>query len=353
VKLVGIGDPFIHYEQIRKCFAPFKQRGVQVKGLNWALSGYQELQNINSLIEMHGCKEYDPPEYIYKAVRDADIIVTQFCPLTKKLIDRCGNLKIIGVLRGGVDNVDVKHATEKTVLVYNTPGRNSDSVADFTIGMMICECRNIARGHLGLKEGQWLREYPNSGSIPDLPGKTVGIIGLGEIGKKIARRLIGFDVKLLGYDPFVKNPPHGLEMVELDRLFAQSDIITIHVRLDKSTDGLINSDLIKRMKSSAYLINTSRSRLVDEDALYEALRNRRIAGAALDVFSIEPTGKDYPLVALDNVTVTPHMAGASNDSYSNSPYLLANEMITIWDGKISHFIVNKQIFGEVAEYFTY
>jgi D-3-phosphoglycerate dehydrogenase len=188
VKLVGIGELFIPHQHIRKGFASFTEKGVRVETLDWKLSGFQELQNINHLVEKAGSDAYDPPAYIYEAARDADILVTEFCPVGKKLIDSCRRLKAIGVLRAGVENVNVAHATERNVLVYNTPGRNSDSVADFTIGMIISECRNIARGHHGLKNGRWIREYPNQGRIPDLPGKIVGLVGLGEIGEGSALR---------------------------------------------------------------------------------------------------------------------------------------------------------------------
>ncbi len=352
VKLVGIGELFIPHQHIRKGFASFTEKGVRVETLDWKLSGFQELQNINHLVEKAGSDAYDPPAYIYEAAREADILVTEFCPVGKKLIDSCRRLKAIGVLRAGVENVNVAHATERNVLVYNTPGRNSDSVADFTIGMIISECRNIARGHHGLKNGRWIREYPNQGRIPDLPGKIVGLVGLGEIGQKVAKRLAGFDVEVLGYDPFVKDPPYGVKMVGLERLMAESDFVSIHARLTKETEKLISHELISRMKPTAYFINTSRSGLVDENALYEALREKRIEGAALDVFDKEPPGNDYPLVLLENVTLTPHMAGGSNDAFFNSPARLAAEMIKLWNGESSRFVVNKQVFASAARSFT-
>jgi D-3-phosphoglycerate dehydrogenase len=351
MKLVGVGELFIPHEHIRKGFAPLRNKGVTVETLDWKLSGFQELQNINHLVEKEGSDAYDPPAYIHEAVRNADIFVTEFCPVTKKLIDGCSRLKAIGVLRSGVENVNVAHATSKNILVYNTPGRNSDSVADFTVGMIICECRNIARGHHGLKEGRWIREYPNQGRIPDLPGKTMGLVGLGEIGQKVAKRLAAFDVRILGYDPFVSNPPHGVEMTSLERLVSESDFVSIHARLTKDTEKLINRELLGRMKPTAYLINTSRSGLVDEEALYDALRDNKIEGAALDVFNKEPPGKDYPLVTLENVTHTPHMAGGSNDAFFNSPARLAAEMIKLWDGEGSRFLVNKQVFDSAVRHF--
>lgn len=352
MKLIGIGDLFIPKEYIEKGFKPLEALGVEIKVLNWETKDFTELQNINLLVETGGSEAYEPPEYIFEACKDADIIITQFCTVTKKLIDNCKNLKAIGVLRAGTENVNSAYATEKGVLVFNTPGRNSDAVADFTIGVMIAESRNITKGHHGLKNGEWIRIYPNSGHIPDLPGKTVGIIGLGEIGLKVAKRLTGFDVNLLGYDPFVTNPPYGIKMAGLEQLMEESDFVTVHVRLMKETENLVSRELINKMKPTAYFINTSRSALADEKAIYDALKENRIAGAALDVFDVEPPGKDYPIVTLPNVTITPHMAGGSNDAFFNSPKKLAAEMIKLWSKELSRYLVNKPLFEKAVESFT-
>ncbi|NLJ40475.1 MAG: 2-hydroxyacid dehydrogenase [Clostridiales bacterium] len=352
MKLVGVSDLFIPKEHIVSGFKGFEDHGVNVEVLDWQLKDFEELQNINFLVEQGGSEAYEPPEYILEACRDADIFITQFCTVTKKLIDACPRLKVIGVLRAGYENINFEYATEKGIMVFNTPGRNADSVADFTMGVLLSECRNIARGHFGLKNGQWVRIYPNSGQIPDLPGKTVGIVGLGEIGLKVAKRLVGFDVNLLGYDPFVDNPPYGIKMVSLPQLMEESDFVTLHVRAVKETENLINRELIEKMKPTAYFINTSRSSVADEGALYDALKNNRIAGAALDVFDKEPPGKEYPLVRLENVTLTPHMAGGSNDAFHNSPAKLAREMIGLWAGKSSRYLVNKDLFPEGIQNFV-
>ena len=352
MKLVGIGDLFIPKEYIAAGFKPFEKFGVQVETLDWQLQDFQELQNINLLVEQGGSEAYEPPQYILDAVKDADVIITQFCTVTKKMIEYCQKLKIIGVLRAGIENINLDYASQKGILVYNTPGRNSDAVADFTIGLLISECRNIAKGHLGLKNGLWNREYPNSFYIPDLPGKTVGIVGLGEIGQKVAKRLVGFDVNLLGYDPFVTNPPYGVAMVSLERLMAEADFVTVHARMTKETEKMISKELLDGMKPTSYFINTSRAGLVDEQALYEVLKNKRIAGAALDVFMVEPPGKDYPLVTLENVTLTPHMAGGSKDAFLNSPKKLAVEMEKLWRNESSRYLVNKEILAKASYKFS-
>jgi D-3-phosphoglycerate dehydrogenase len=314
--------------------------GVAVETLDWKTNGFEELQKINLIIEKGGSEAYEVPDYIVDAARDADILITQFCPVNKRFIDLCPNLKMIGVLRSGYENINVPYATEKNIAVLNTPGRNADSVADFTVGAIISECRNIARGHLGLKKGDWIREYPNSGYIPDLPGKTAGIIGFGEIGAKVAKRLSGFDMRLLAYDPYRTAPEHGAELVDLKYLMANADFITLHARLTEDNRHIINKEMLALMKPTAYIINTARAGLIDEAALCDALKNKKIAGAMLDVFEKEPPGKDYPLVTLDNVTLTPHMAGGSNDAFYNSPKKLAVEIQNVLKGLRPRFIIN-------------
>lgn len=349
--LLGIGDLFIPHHHIREGFSVLGARGVEVRTRDWQLSGFPELQEINHLVEERGPDAWEPPREILDAARDAHIIVTQFCPVGKALLDAAPRLKAVGVLRAGTENVNVGLASARGILVFNTPGRNADCVADFTVGMLICEARNIARGHHGLKTGRWIREYPNQGRIPDLPGKTVGLVGLGEIGTKVARRLAGFDVRILGHDPFVEEPPPGVEMVSLERLAAGSDFVSIHARLTPATRGLISREILALMKPTAYLVNTARSGLVDEQALYEALRDGRLEGAALDVFDTEPPGPSHPLVTLENVTLTPHMAGGSNDAFFRSPARLAAEMARLWDGGRSRFIVNPEVLPHATGFF--
>jgi len=344
MKLVGIGDLFIPHRFIAQGCAPLAVQGVEVRTLDWQLASFQELQEKNLAVERGGAAAVTLPPVIFDAASEADILVTQFCPVSAALLDAAPRMKLVGVLRAGVENVDVAAATARGVLVLNTPGRNADAVADFAVGMLICEARNIARGHHGLKGGRWLREYPNSGHILDLPGKTVGIVGLGDIGRRVARRLSGFDMRILAYDPFVKSAPEGIALVSLPELMAESDFVTVHARLTKETEGLIGGELLARMKPTAYLINTSRSALVDERALHAALAEKRIAGAAIDVFGEEPPGASHPLVALDNVTVTPHMAGGSNDAFNNSPKLLAAEVAKLLGGGEPRGQVNREAF---------
>ena len=329
MKIVGIGDLFIPASYIEKGFAPLREKGHVVEVMDWPLKSFDELQNYNLLVETQGCQALQPPQCVFELCADADVIVTQFCTVTRELVDACPKLKAIGVLRGGIENVCSEYAREKGIEVFNAPGRNAEAVSDFTVGMIICEARNIARGHHGILTGRWIRDYSNSGMIPDLPGRTVGLIGCGAIGMKVAKKLSGFDMTLLGYDPFASAERYkeaGIEPVELDELMARADFVSLHARLTAENRHLIDARRLALMKPTAYLINTSRAGLIDEAALVEALRAKKIAGAALDVYEHEPPQPDDPLLALDNVTITPHMAGGSNDAFFNTPILLRKRM---------------------------
>ena len=329
MKIVGIGDLFIPASYIDKGVAPLREKGHIVDVMDWPLKSFDELQNYNLLVETQGCQALQPPQCVFELCADADVIVTQFCTVTRELVDACPKLKAIGVLRGGIENVCSEYAREKGIEVFNAPGRNAEAVSDFTVGMIICEARNIARGHHGILTGRWIRDYSNSGMIPDLPGRTVGLIGCGAIGMKVAKKLSGFDMTLLGYDPFAsaeRCKEAGIEPVELDELMARADFVSLHARLTAENRHLIDARRLALMKPTAYLINTSRAGLIDEAALVEALRAKKIAGAALDVYEHEPPQPDDPLLALDNVTLTPHMAGGSNDAFFNTPILLRKRM---------------------------
>ena len=353
MKIVGIGDLFIPAKFIEKGFEGFGDGKLELTTIDWVQNNLDELQKINLQVEQGGSEAYEVEDFVIEAVKDADIIITQFCPISRKVIDSCPNLKVIGVLRGGIENINLEYATEKGIVVYNTPGRNADAVADFTVGGILAECRNIARSCAVVKAGGWKSQYPNRHYIPDLPGKTVGLVGFGEIGRKVAQRLAGFEVNLLAYDPYFKGEaPFGVKMVSLEELVSSSDFISLHARMMPETRHMINADILAKVKPGAYFINTARSGLVDEKALYDALTDGRLVGAFLDVFEEEPTNADYPLVKLDNVTVTPHMAGGSKDAFWNSPIKLAKEMSGLLTGECGRAVMNKDRFEAVSKLFA-
>ncbi len=262
-------------------------------------------------------------------------------------MDADKNLKLIGVTRGGPINVDMIAALERGIPVINAPERNIESVADFTFGLMIAELRQIARAYHLLKTGKEFRVNPRL--YPDaiawgfeLRGKTLGIIGLGRIGQLIAQRAQAFGIKVIYYDPYLtedESAKINVKRVELDRLLRESDFVSLHPRLNEKTKHMIGYNELAHMKKTAYIINTSRGDVIDEDALVRILKERKIAGAALDVVEDEPIRLDNPLLKLDNVTITPHMAGNSKDVPFNSTSIIAEEVSKFIKGeKLSRLV---------------
>jgi len=324
-RCVAVGDLFVTSDAMAKGLAPLAECGYELEVTEFSVGDFDSLQEVNLEIEQHSPSVIELPSALTEKMLAADVIVVHFCPVSAELIKKHSHLECIGTCRTGMSNIDSAAAQTDGIPVVNCQGRLANAVADFTVGMMICEARNIARGHAGLKAGQWIRRYRNLGNIPDLPNRVVGLVGLGAIGKATAKRLAAFDMKILAHDPFVPEEvarQYDVELVSLETLMRQSDFVSIHVDLRESTKNIINADLIKLMKPTAYFINTARAGVVDEAALIEALQNNRIAGAALDTFTEEPPKLTSPLVQLENVTLTPHMAGGSDDAFRNSPKLL-------------------------------
>lgn len=266
---------------------------------------------------MEGLKEYmGTTQQVLAHIGDAPILVTHLAPLSSSVFEAAPNLKLVAVSRGGPVNVSMRDAANHDVLVVNTPGRNASAVAEFTIGAIIAETRNITRGHDGLRNGQYRGDlYRANVTGDELSDMTVGVIGYGAVGTRVVRLLRAFGTRVLVSDPYVQlsadDRQAGVEQVSLDRLLAESDVVTLHPRVTDETRGMIGAPQLAAMKDNAVLINTARGPLMDYDALYQALKNGQLRGAMLETFAIEPTPPDLPLLQLPNVTLTPHIAGAS------------------------------------------
>ncbi len=261
---------------------------------------------------------------------DEDILLVHMAPITKAVIDNAKNLKYIGSCRGGARNVNVEAATARNIPVCNAPGRNAIPVAEFTVGLLLSHARYIARGHAYMKQGIWkVGAYRGENAGPQLRGKTVGIVGLGNIGREIAGMLSGFQVKLVAYDPFVSDDAYkavGAEKASLNDLLSKADFVIMSTALTKDTNKMIGVKELALMKPTAYLINAARGGLIDYDALRTALKDNTIGGAAIDVYDPEPPMKDDPLLTMPNVTLTPHIAAASTGVLHKSADIVAAEL---------------------------
>lgn len=251
--------------------------------------------------------------------------------IDKDALQTADRLKVISRYGVGVDQVDLETAKQKGIVVTNTPGANSSSVAELTLSMMLVLARKIIDANSAVRNGEWPRYAGVS-----LEGKTVGIIGLGAIGKEVAKRLAGFGCRILAYDPYINNATAISDIIELvgfEDLITVSDFISLHVPLLAETRNLIQKDILAKMKKGAFLINTSRGEVVNEADLFEALQSGWLKGAALDAFCEEPPSKDNPLLSLPNVVTTPHLGAHTDGATSNMGWMAMRDCLAVLKGE--------------------
>jgi D-3-phosphoglycerate dehydrogenase len=268
-----------------------------------------------------------PPEKVAAMIGEYDgLVIRSGTTITPELLERADRLKVIGRAGTGLDNVDIMAASRKGVVVMNTPGGNTVTTAEHTLSMIMALCRNIPQAAASLKENKWeKKKYTGT----ELLGKTLGIVGLGNIGKNVAKRARGLEMQVIGYDPYMtEDMAHslGLKLVSLDEIYALSDIITVHTPLTPETRHLLRAETIARMKDGVRLVNCARGGIIKEDDLLEALQSGKVAGAALDVFEKEPP-QDNPLLALPNVVGTPHLGASTSEAQINVAVMVANQMV--------------------------
>ncbi len=280
-----------------------------------------------------------------KLIKDVEaVIVSATEAVSAEVIGAGDRLKIIAVRGVGYQGIDLEAATNKNVIVTNTPGANADATADLAMGFIIALARQIPMIDRKMRQGEWYRIR-----TADVYGQTLGLIGMGGIGKKVAQRAKGFDMGILAYDivrdlDFAREL--GIQYVTLEETLRSSDFISIHVPLTESTRGLIGEGKIAMMKKTAFLINTSRGGIVNEEALYEALKAKRIAGAACDVFAEEPT-QNTKLLALDNMIATPHIGGYSEKSWSLLADTAVENVIAVLNGRMPPNPVNREVLDKI------
>jgi D-3-phosphoglycerate dehydrogenase / 2-oxoglutarate reductase len=276
-----------------------------------------------------GLREYmGEPDDIVRFVDGADILITHLAPINGEVLDRLPALKLIAVSRGGPVNIDIAACKARKVKLVNTPGRNSSAVAEFTIAAILAETRLIRAGHEALRQGIWRGDLYRFDKIDaELSEMTVGLIGYGHIGTKVVRLLKPFGCRILVCDPYVpisaEDREDDVEQVDLDTLLKRSDVVSLHARVTEETKGFLAAAQFARMKPGAYFINTARGPMVNYDDLYQALKSRHIRGAMLETFWLEPPPADSPLLKLDNVTLTPHIAGASTTTVRSAARMIA------------------------------
>lgn len=258
--------------------------------------------------------------------------------INREAITSATRLKVIARYGVGVDNVDLQAARENGIVVTNTPGANSKAVAELAVGLIICLARNIPQASQETKAGGWPRLAGFS-----LEGKTVGIYGLGSIGKQVARRLSGFDCTLLAYDVIADvdfAAAQNIKLVTQEELLANSDFLSLHCPVLPETRGMVNEVFLSHMKSGAFLVNTARGELVDEASLSTALQSGHLRGAALDVYAHEPPGSEHPLMKLPQVIATPHIGSHSDGATNAMGRMALDDCLAVLRGEEPRFPVN-------------
>lgn len=274
------------------------------------------------------------PDELVATIDRYDALVTRSETKATEAVIKAGTkLRVIGRAGVGVDNIDVNAATEAGILVVNVPGANTIAAAEHTLGLMLALARHIPQAHADLTGGQWRRSRFTGA---ELHGKTLAVLGLGRIGTEVAVRARAFGMKVVAYDPYVsaeRAALHGIQLGPLEDVLRQADYVTLHMAKTAETVNLLGAEQLDLLPHGARIINCARGGLIDEEALAERLRDGRLAGAALDVFAVEPPPPDYPLLQLDNVIVTPHLAGSTAEAQENNGVIIAGLVLAALRGE--------------------
>ncbi len=294
--------------------------------------------------------KHRPVDDVVKAVGDADVLVVNMVKVDEQMLERLPKCRLIIRHGIGYDNVDVNACTKLGVQFAYQPDYCREDVAEHAIALIMACARKIVMGRSILerssKAGQW--DFTGLFPIPRMQGKTLGILGVGRIGGRVAAKLASFGFRIIGCDPYLsehRKRATGIEFVDLHTLLRLSDFVTIHTPLNDETRRMINAATLSLMKPTAFLINTSRGGMVDTDALVDALRSRRIAGAAIDVYDLEPPPPGHPLFGLDNVILTPHIAWASDESGWAIRERILEDILSFAAGKPAKYVVNPEVFN--------
>lgn len=296
------------------------------------------------------------PEELQNTIKEYEgIIVRSRTKLTKNIIEVADNLKIIARAGVGVDNIDLDAATEKGIMVINSPESTSITVAEHTMGLLLTLARKLSIADKSVKEGKWEKKKFMG---LELKNKTLGVIGMGRIGSQVVNRCKAFEMSVMAYDPYLPQEvanQMSVELTDLETVLKNSDFITIHVPLTPETKHLISTEEFKMMKETAFIANCARGGIIDEEALYVALSNNEIGGAALDVYEKEPPKEDYKLFELDNIVLTPHIAASTEEAQRDAAIIVADEIIELIKGGTPQNILNmpridKNSYQEFAPY---
>ncbi|SDA50638.1 phosphoglycerate dehydrogenase [Methanobrevibacter millerae] len=314
------------------------------------------IENLKEVAEVTVDTSITPEELINTIHEYHGIIVRSRTKVTKEVIDKADNLKIIARAGVGVDNIDLDAATEKGIMVVNSPESTSITVAEHTMGLLLSMARKLSIADKSVKEGNWEKKKFMG---VELRNKTLGVIGMGRIGSQVVNRCKSFEMDAVAYDPYLPEEvatQMGVELTDLETVLKKADFITIHVPLTPETKHLISYDEFETMKDTVFITNCARGGIIDEEALYDALKNDKIGGAALDVYEEEPPAKDSKLFELDNIVLTPHIAASTKEAQRDAAIIVADEIIDLFKGGTPKNVLNmpridNNTYQELSPYF--
>jgi D-3-phosphoglycerate dehydrogenase len=289
-----------------------------------------------------------PSEDVDAEAVKAHAIITRLYPLSRDLLLGAGNLRVIGKHGAGLDNIDIEAATERGIPVVFTPETTTEAVAEFTVMQLLRLARNVRSAENQLKEGQFDRARRSVRTARELRGRTLGLVGFGRIGRRVAEIATALGMRVLVFDPYHSwDSPSGIAVEALgtlDELVRQIEFLSIHVPLTRETRGMIGAQQLEAMQPGSYLINCARGGLVDEEALTDALLTGRLAGAAIDAFVVEPPAKDDPLIRHETVLATPHIAGGTEESLRDTSIAVASRVLEVLRGETPAHVANPEVF---------
>lgn len=340
---------------------------------NFSSDGIEQLRSLGFDVEFDPIEERDgrmPPAVLQQRLDDVDIFISGFEGVPASVMDAASSLKLLACPRGGPEaSVDIEAATARDIPVLYAPGRNAETVADHTFGLLLASTRNIAQAHHRLQMGEYTGEPQTDAAAggeredvtwgigsdspyvtlrgPELNSRTLGIVGFSRIGRRVAKRAReGFNMNVIAYDPFVDHvemEPFGVEKInDITELCAQSDVVSLHAAVAPSSRGMIGTEEFAAMPDDAYFVNTARAALIQDGALISALKTNEIQGAAVDVYSQEPIHRDHPLLSMDDVVTTPHIASAAQEVIDRHSALIVQDISSIVCGDDPMHVVNPQ-----------
>ncbi|MBO0459231.1 phosphoglycerate dehydrogenase [Enterococcus hulanensis] len=331
--VVVIGDPFVPADNLAVAAKGLMlESPINIQRFDWqAEKSRSEFREVIKILEHDGPNGFELSSDILAAVSTAEYLLVHLAPVSQKLLAHAKKLKMIGTCRGGLEHIDLAEVKKSKELSVINVIRNAEPVADFTIGLMYATVRNIAASAIQVKNGDWPQNFPNDAYKTSFSNLKVGLVGLGHIGKIVAKRLTALGLEVSAYDAFAQQAAleqegYQIKLKSLQEIFSDSDVVSLHLRVVPETINLIDQSLLQLMKPSAYLINTARPDIIKQEDLIECLTKKKIAGAGIDVLWEEPIAPDEPLLRLDNVVITSHIAGDTIDAIERSPQLLQKEM---------------------------